>query len=402
MVGGGGTGADTAFRVCLVSREEPGVTGTSRYVHRLEQGLRERGLDVVHLQTRPAGWFRRIVRAAGKPVSLDGVTFLSAYPLWLRWPRADIYHLTVHTYASALVIAPPPGPAAITVHDLGCMLEGREGRRAGIRRRAQALAERLALRGLRRGDSVIAVSQWTRQMLIVEARLPHDRVTVTPLGVDHARYRPTAVPDEFRARHGLPDDHRYLIYVGSDEPRKSLPVIWQALQVIRRRIPNAVLLKVGKGYDPAARDRLIRLAGELGVDQAIRYFDDVPEADLPLFYNVAEALVMPSLYEGFGLPALEAMACGTPAVVSNRGALAEVADGSSALVVDPTDPGTVAEAVLRLLEDRGYARQLSERGIERSRQFTWESTVERTIDVYHRMRRVSPDGRSTVTDKRLR
>ena len=386
VAGAAPVSSEAPLRVCLVSRREPGATGTSRYVDRLEHGLRARGLDVVHLRTTPGGRFGRLVRAVGASIGLDGVTFLAAYPLRLRWPEADVYHLTVHTYASALPIRRPRGPMAVTVHDLGFQVEAAGRHPASLRQRVQAAAEGLALRGLRRAESVIAVSHWTRQTLVEQAGLPESRITVTTLGVDHARYQPRSIPADFRKRHRLSSDHRYLIYVGSDAPRKNLPIVWQALQLIRHQAPDVVLLKVGRGYDPAARALLIDLARQLNVDHAIRFFDDVAEAELPLFYNLAHALVMPSLYEGFGLPALEAMACGTPAVISDRGALAELADDASAVLVDPTDAQAVAAAVLRLLSDEAYARTLAERGMERSRRFTWESMVQHTINVYHRMR----------------
>jgi glycosyltransferase involved in cell wall biosynthesis len=186
------------------------------------------------------------------------------------------------------------------------------------------------------------------------------------------------------ARYGLTDDQRYVISVGSDEPRKNLSNVWRALRLVRGRFPEVVLLKVGRGYNPAARDELKRLAAQLRIQKAIRYFDEVPEHDLPLFYAAAELLVMPSLYEGFGLPALEAMASGIPVVVSDRAALPEVVGRDSGILVDPSDVAGLARAIVKLLEDRALAMRLGARGRARARLFTWEAMVNKTIDVYRR------------------
>ena len=371
-------------RICLVSRREPGTTGTSRYVDHLQTGLRQRGWDVTHLATRPGGRIAAVVDATGKRLGIDTLTFLSAYPLTLHWPRSDVYHLTAHTYASAIRISPPPGPCVVTVHDIGVFLERRSAGRGGLRRRAQHAAERYALGALKRCDSLITDSAWTKQTLVDEIAIPAERVTVVPLGVDHLKYRPLQVPEDFRQRYGLSKDERYVLYVGSDEPRKNLPTIWRALGSICDELPNVRLIKVGRGYDAGIRARLVRLAAELGVDGTIRYFDAVPEDDLPLFYNLAEMLLIPSLYEGFGFPALEAMACGTPVVASDRGSLPEVTGRDGAVLVDPTDAASLAAAVIELMKDPQWAAAVAAHGHERSFQFTWEATLDKTVAVYQR------------------
>jgi len=372
-------------RVCLVSRVEPGVTGSSRYVERLRAGLSERGVDLVHVRTRPGGPPGRILELAARRLTIDPLTFLSAYPIRVRWPQADVYHLTGHSFASVFALSRPPGPTVVTVYDIVLFLEWKRARPAALRPWAHHKADSFALGQLRKSDSLIAISQWTKETLVTELGIEAQRVSVTPLGVDHQTYRPLPVPTDFRQRHALPAGQRYVIYVGSDEPRKNLPTVWRAFQMVLRRFPQTLLLKVGRGYDPAIRAGLMQLASELQVAHAIRYFDDVPEEDLPLFYNLADVLVMPSLYEGFGLPALEAMACGTPVVVSNRTALPEVTGHDGGVLVDPREPAEVGHAILALLEDERLAATAAARGRDRSLQFTWDATVDKTIDVYRQM-----------------
>ena len=373
------------LRICVVSREEPGATGTSRYADQLYQGLRDRGHDVVPVVAGPGPRAEKLLVAAGRPLGVDASAFLGVYPAFLRWPQADVYHLTAHTFASALRATPPPGPVVVTVHDIGRLLEGSRATRAGIRSRLLRRAERFALVQLRRADHLIAVSGWTKQTIVREIRVAEDAVTVTPLGVDHGRYRPIALPADFRRRFRLADDRRYLLCVGSEEPRKNLPTVWRALRTVTQRFPDVVLLKVGRGYDGRERERLRSLAAELGIERAIILVDHVPEDDLPLFYNAADMLLMPSFYEGFGLPALEAMACGTPVVTSDRAALPELVGGGTGLQVDPADAESLATAITTLLEDPAGAKAVGERGHRRAQGFTWQRMVDRTIDVYRQV-----------------
>ncbi|MBM2826407.1 MAG: glycosyl transferase group 1, partial [Dehalococcoidia bacterium] len=131
-------------------------------------------------------------------------------------------------------------------------------------------------------------------------------------------------------------------------------------------------------------ERLVSLAGDLGVEDKIAFLGEVPEEELPLFYNTADVLALPSIYEGFGFPALEAMACGTPVVASNRTSVPEVV-GDGGILIDPTKPEEWAEQISRVLSDTALAQGLKERAIKRAAQFTWEKTAEETLEVYRRI-----------------
>jgi glycosyltransferase involved in cell wall biosynthesis len=369
--------------VCLVGREEKAVTGVGRYVDRLDAGLRERGVDVVRLSTHPRGVRSRVLDAA-RYAGADLNTFLSRYPVRLAWPRADVYHLTAHTYAGALMLSRPPGPTVVTVHDIGPFLMRDSKELSGYGHPIHRWLDAGAIGALAKADQIITVSEWTKQTLIESAGIGDDRITVTPLGVDHDKFRPFRVPREFRERYGLPDDRRFLVYVGNEEPRKNLETVWRALPHIRAVIPDAILLKVGPSAATSGRSPIVRLAHDLGVDDGIRFLDYVPEVDLPTFYNLADVVLVPSLYEGFGLPALEAMACARPLVVSDAPALIEVA-GASATAVEPRDAQALAAAVIRLLSDPAGAMELADTGRKRAMEFGWSMTVARTLDVYRRV-----------------
>jgi glycosyltransferase involved in cell wall biosynthesis len=185
------------------------------------------------------------------------------------------------------------------------------------------------------------------------------RVRVIPLGVN-PNFRPT--PSDLRQRLNLPNG-RLILHIGGNQPRKNVGLIVQAL----RSLPDDVTL--------------VQVGGELAPAPRIRSLSFVPESDLAALYSLADVFVFPSKYEGFGLPPLEAMACGTPAIVANTSSLPEVV-GDAALLVSPDDPQELAAAIQRILTEPDLAAALRERGLARARQYTWERTARETLAVY--------------------
>lgn len=243
----------------------------------------------------------------------------------------------------------------------------------------------LIRRSARRARFVLTVSEFSRNMLLERYGLAEDRVLVTPDAVDPQRFRPLSLEDSeealarTRRRYGI--DRPFLLHVGRLEPRKNLERLVRAFGRVRERSGgNVVLGLVGpddfryKGiYDEIARMP----------DGAVRRWGIVPDDDLPALYNLASCLVYPSLCEGFGMPVLEAMACGTPVVASPRGALTEVGQ-DAALWIDPEDEDSLVAAIEKVLEDGALARELRRRGLERAAHFRWTETARRTLDAYRR------------------
>ncbi len=203
------------------------------------------------------------------------------------------------------------------------------------------------------------------------------------LGVDHARFRPLPLPKDLYQRFGLDPDRPYLLYVGTEDPRKDLPTLLRAFARVRRERPDVGLIKVGRAYFDSERARLRSLIRDLHLEDAVHFLDNVDEADLPLLYNLARIFITPSLYEGFGFPALEAMACGRPVVATRAGSLPEIV-GQAGILVPPGDERTMAETLLRLLDDQVMSDRLGELCLARAAGFTWERTVRETVDVYLR------------------
>ncbi len=295
-----------------------------------------------------------------------------AQPVALRREGVDL----VHGMAYALPLL-GPAPGVVTVHDLSFRLY------PGAFNRANRLyLSAITRASVRRARAVIADSANTAHDLTRLLGVPPEKVVAIPLGVD-ARYAPPSPQQvtEFRRRQGLPD--RFILYVGTLEPRKNLPVLVRAYAQLRHADPAApkLVLAGGAGWRYAP---LFGLVEELGLKDSIVFPGYVPQADLPLWYAAAEVLAYPSLYEGFGLPPLEAMACGTPVVTSTASSLPEVV-GDAGLMVSPDDPAALAHALHRLLTEADLRAEMRARGLARARQFTWQRTAEATAEVYQRV-----------------
>ncbi len=238
-------------------------------------------------------------------------------------------------------------------------------------------------RFLRAADAVIAVSECTRRDAVRAYGIPEEKITVIYEGVS-PRFRP-ASPEAIqavRAKYRLPE--RFILYVGTIEPRKNLTALLEAYAALQSRNTQHAARLVIVGKKGWLYEGFFRRLRELGLEERVYFTGYVPDEDLPALYSAADLFVFPSLYEGFGLPVLEAMACGVPVVCSNTSSLPEVA-GDAALLADPTDIRALAAAMERALTDEALRASLRARGLERARQFTWEEAAKRTVEVYHQV-----------------
>jgi len=282
-----------------------------------------------------------------------------ALPLALARDRVDLFHSPTSTLP---LLA--PCRQVVTVHDLFAAVDG-----SWFSPRMAAQLRTTQRRAARAAHTVIAVSERTKRDLVERYGVPPAKVRVVHNGIDHARFRPLAVDAERVAQqYGV--KHPFILCVGSLMPWRNAPRLLHAAARL-----GVGLLFVGRdiwGTDPTAR-----LAAERGWDWA-RFTGYVDDDALPELYAAARVFAYPSLYEGFGIPPLEAMACGTPVVASTRGALPEVL-GDAALLVDPRDTDALAQALEAALGDSGDLRR---RGLERAARFDWATTAEQTWQVY--------------------
>ncbi|MBN1484694.1 MAG: glycosyltransferase family 4 protein [Chloroflexia bacterium] len=296
--------------------------------------------------------------------------------LWqrLRLPLpVELFCGRVDCFYSPDFVLPPQigGRRVLTVHDLAfmvhpeCAVPSLEWYLHGAVSRA-----------LERADLVLADSECTRQDLIRLKGADPQRVRVLYLGVEED-FRPLedhAALERVRARYELPE--RFLFTVGTIQPRKNLPRLLQALASLPEalRLPLVVAGKPGWLYEEtfAAVERL-------SLQSWVRFLGFTPDEDLPALLNLALALVYPSLYEGFGLPPLEAMACGTPVLTSDAASLPEVV-GEAAVLVDPLDVAGIAAGLRRLIEDGALRQSLRAAGLERARGFSWERSARQLLE----------------------
>lgn len=224
---------------------------------------------------------------------------------------------------------------------------------------------------LSRVEAIITVSHFTRDRLIERFGLASDRIRVTHLAVDHERFhlQEPAVVEAMRARLGLP--HRYLLFVGALSARKNVAGLLTAWQRAQTEIEADVELVIAGGAGPT---RVLSGTTLEQLPPRTRILGRVGDTDLPLLYAGAALLTYPSLYEGFGLPVLEAMASGTPVLTSRGTSLPEVA-GDAALLVDPADLDDIASAMVGFFADPGHAAGLRQAGLARAANFRWEKTA---------------------------
>jgi glycosyltransferase involved in cell wall biosynthesis len=275
---------------------------------------------------------------------------------------------------------PPPTRSdrvVLTVHDLGF-------------RRFPETAPQTTRRWLARLDRalagaarILAVSEATKADLVELAGVEPSRIVVTPLGVDPEVYRPAPPSEVNRARAAFDVPGRYVLSIGGIEPRKNLPRLVEAFGRLPGDLDVALVIAGGGvAWNPEGREALEAAIRRLPPDRAgrVRRTGYVAERDKVALLTGAEVMAYPSLYEGFGLPVLEAMACGAPVLTSSRSSLPEVA-GDAARLVDPEDADAIAGALGALLVDEAGRERLRAAGVARAAGFRWEETARRTAEV---------------------
>jgi glycosyltransferase involved in cell wall biosynthesis len=298
--------------------------------------------------------------------------------LWERWPILAVEDVVgkIDLFHSPYEFLPRVKGArtVVTVHDV-TFLQHPEHLEPGfvrsLTRRIYDIAER--------ADRIITISENTKRELVSFTHVPQDRVVAIPAGVDR-RFRPVSEETTIAQtvqRYGISGP--YILFVGAADEDKNLVRLAKAFAQVREEHKEVQLVFAGKpewGYT-----RLKQQLAELKVDKGLVFAGFVSNADLPVLYGGAEVLAIPSIHEGFGLPALEAMACGTPVLCSNTASLPEVV-GDAGVLVNPYSVGEIAEGLRRLLSDTALRASCIEKGLVRSRLHTWPAVAERVLAVY--------------------
>jgi glycosyltransferase involved in cell wall biosynthesis len=361
-------------------------TGSGQYTEQLLRALREFDGANEYVVEKP-----RFLKKPGFWQNLDKLWFEQvSFPRACRRAGADVAH--VPYWASPLW---PAVPTVVTVHDLIPMLLPLYRGSLLVR-----LYTRLVAAAARRAAAVLTDSLASQADIIQHLHVPPQRVHAIYLAAD-ADCRPVtdqATLAAVRARYGLSE--RYILYLGGFDQRKNLARLFAAYARLRRySIPRSVRDQtlgdatpalVVAGRLPAVDSPLFpapeRLAREAGVQDAVRFTGWIPAQDKPALYSGALFFAFPSLYEGFGLMPLEAMACGTPVLASRTSSLPEVV-GDGGLLVEPTDVEAIAEGMAALLSDAALRARLRAQALAQASRFTWRQTAEQTLAVYEKVRR---------------
>jgi glycosyltransferase involved in cell wall biosynthesis len=249
------------------------------------------------------------------------------------------------------------------------------------------LVDGLSRLGLRRASAIVTGSEATAAICRARGLSGKYGVIAASYGVDHSVFRRQPVPERFTASLALPVGAAVLLYVGTEAPRKRFDLLIHLLARLRHgAVPNAVLLKVGAPTDAARREELRALASALDVAGGIRWLDRAPEQELAWLYNLAHVYVSAAGREGFGLPLLEAMACGCPVVATDLAAHGEIVSGTAELI-PLGDEAAMEREVATLLRESERREQLGEAAVERAALFTWRRTAEAVARVYEMVSR---------------
>ena len=373
---------------------QPRRTGVGYYTeHLLEHlaqltadGLSHDELVVISNRTpvtsRPLPSHVRVVSARRPMVRMAWMQ--AAAPGMLRQIEADVAHFT-----NGMIPVATRVPTVVTIHDVSLTLypECHPTRRLLLNRPLVRMAAE-------RATAIIAPSASAKRDLVRTYAISPDRVHVVheAAAPEFQPVTDAATLAAISARHSLP--RRFVLYVGAIEPRKNLPRLLEAFAARHHRgdLPHQ-LVCVGP-YGWLSRDIGERIE-RLGIANAVHFTGYVPYADLPAIYSLAEMFVFPSLYEGFGLPVMEAMACGTPTIVGHADALTEIG-GTAVTVVDPLDIDALGDAMVTLGRSQELRRELADRSVSRAAEFSWDRAAKETLAVYrtaaaHASEAVTPD-----------
>ncbi len=301
-----------------------------------------------------------------------------AFPHFLRQFRADLFHIPLNRVPPLM-----PKPYVVTVHDMSTILFGE--RRAGFREELQMHWFR---RGLLRADRVITVSDATRRDVQNTLGIPGSRIRMiynAPDPIFTSQIKGLELDESYRIMERYQINYPFLLYAGNIRPQKNIPRLVEAFAVLRGELStheiysDLRLIIIGDEISkyPSVRHSVIQSR----VENAVRFLGFVPINTLRIFYKAAAAFVFPSLYEGFGLPPMEAMACGTPVITSNVSSLPEVV-GDAAIIVNPENVFDIARGIRDALLDDELRKKCIANGLVQVRRFSWRQTAEQVLAVY--------------------
>lgn len=301
-------------------------------------------------------------------------TFIPLPYSWFFGKGSDITHFFNY-------IVPPfvYGKKVVTIHDMVYKAFPET-----MNSKTRILLNLAMNKSMKRADVVVTDSEFSRSEIIKYFPQYRDKVEVVPCGVDCDMFKPIqdrSIIEKVKANHNIKG--KYFLYLGTLEPRKNLTRLVKAYEILSRRKEDCPLLVLagGKGW---LYDEIFEEVNKSGLGDKVIFTQYIPGEEICPLMNGAEAFVFPSLYEGFGMPPLEAMACGTPVIVSGSASLPEVV-GDCGLIVDAYSEESIADAMEKIADNEELRKQLSEKGISRAREFSWKKSAEKLYTIYERL-----------------
>ena len=299
----------------------------------------------------------------------------------LPFPKVEWFTGSIDIFHSPNFVLPPVARAStvLTIHDLSFMRMPQCAEPS-----LREYLSRVVPKAVARADRVLADSQNTKSDVIELLDVSPDKVDVVPAGVE-ARFRPT---DERNALEAVRRTYHlgkgpFILSLGTLEPRKNFTGLMEAYALLKReeKLPHRLVIAGGTGW---LCEGIFETVRQLQLEDNVTFAGFIADEDLPALYNLADLFAFPTLYEGFGLPVLEAMACGTPVATADNSCMPELV-GDAALLIDANDTEGLASAMWRVLSDRELRDSLIGRGLARARRFTWSQAARKLLDAYNRL-----------------
>ncbi len=352
----------------------PNPAGPERYAAELIRNLAKLDHEneyILYFRTEPQQWFREL------PKNFT----IKVIPFPKFWTQIRVSWEMLTNPVDILLILAATLPlihakkSVVTIHDIAYELF--DGIYTGFMKYYQKFSSRYAAK---HAVKLLSVSQATKDDLVRVYKTDPDKITVTPLGLADG-FRPMnydevqPILDKYNLVY-----QKYILFLGTIQPRKNIPRLVEAYQKIKTEshVEEKLIIAGGRGW---LWEPILKQVKTAGIDGSVKYLDYIAKEDLPYLIAGAKLLTLPALYEGFGIPPLEAMASGVPVVVSNISSLPEVV-GDAGRLVDPNSVDSIANGLLEVLMDNNLRQQMIAKGLERAKQFTWENTAKKTLEVF--------------------
>lgn len=245
----------------------------------------------------------------------------------------------------------------------------------------QRLKIKLWMKGLKKANRIIAISEFTKKELVKYLNYPEEKIFIAYCAVDHSNYKVLKRDEKIAKKYKIDSDFFNILYVGNEEKRMNVETIIKSIGELKKLGKKIKFIKVGKANSAGKREKILELIKKLNVEKEVIFTDYVEEEDIPMIYNLVDLCVYPISYAGFGLPPLEAMACGCPVITTNKTSLPEVV-GDAAILVKEKDSKDLTKAILKIMEDDKLRKDLIGKGLRQCKKFNWENCAEQFLNCY--------------------